>query len=81
MGDGRQDLSEAAKLLEQAIARDSRYGPALAFASICHQRLAVDGWAENAEASRRKAITFAHRALGAAGDDPAVLANAAYALA
>jgi len=32
----KDDLGEAAKLLEQAIARDLRYGPALAFASICH---------------------------------------------
>jgi TolB-like protein/class 3 adenylate cyclase len=72
---------EAVNLLEQAIARDPRYGPALAFASICHQRLAVDGWAEDPEASRQKAVAFAHRALGAAGDDPAVLANAALTLA
>jgi len=39
------------------------------------------GWAEDPHASREKAIAFAQRALGAAGDDPAVLANAAYTLA
>jgi adenylate cyclase len=77
----RDDLGEAAKLLEQAVARDPRYGPALAFASICHMRLVVDGWAEDPEASRQKAVAFAHRALAAAGDDPAVLANAPYTLA
>jgi adenylate cyclase len=44
-------------------------------------RLVVDGWAEDPEASRQKAIAFAQRALGAATDDPVVLANAAYTLA
>jgi hypothetical protein len=39
----KEGLSEAARFLEQAIARDPGYGPALAFAAICHQRLATVG--------------------------------------
>ena len=77
----KDDLGEAAKLLDQAIARDPGYGPALGFAAICHMRMAVDGWAEDLEASRQKAVALAHRALAAAGDDPVVLSNAAYTLA
>jgi len=77
----KEGLSEAARLLEQAIARDPGYGPALAFAAICHQRLAADGWTSDPEASRWRAVDFARRALEAAGDDPAVLINAAYPLA
>src|SRR5262249_14717609 len=77
----RDGLSEAATLLEYAIARDPCYGPALAFASICQQRLATDGWASDPKASSQKAVAFARRALEAAGDDPVVLMNAAYPLA
>jgi hypothetical protein len=43
-------------LLEQAIAIDRHYGPALSWAAICHLRLVVDGFVEAPETSRRKAI-------------------------
>jgi hypothetical protein len=33
-------------LLEQAIAIDRHYGPALSWAAICHLTLVRDGWAE-----------------------------------
>src|SRR5262249_16045917 len=77
----REGLSEAARLLEQAIARDPSYGPALAFAAICQQRLATDGWTADPEASRRKAVDFAHRPHEPAGDDPVAVINAVYPLA
>ena len=66
---------------EQAIARDPRYGPALAWAAI----LLCCGDPRQPErkprGGRRKGIDFARRALQVAGDDPGVLANAAFALA
>jgi len=40
-----------------------------------------DGWAEDAETSRRNAVDLARQALEAAQNDPAVLANAALVLA
>jgi hypothetical protein len=40
-------VPEALRLLEQAIARDPRYGPALAWAANCYRRLVVDGRSEN----------------------------------
>jgi len=74
-------VPEALGLLEQAIERDPRYGPALAWAAICCHRLCVAGASTDPEADRHKATEFARRALEVAGDDPGILANAAFALA
>jgi hypothetical protein len=38
-----KQIPEALPLIEQAIARDPRYGPALAFAALCCHRLLLDG--------------------------------------
>ena len=74
-------IFEALGLLDQAIAIDRHYGPALAWAAICHFRLVVDGWAEEPETSRRKGIDLARQALQVAENDPGILANAAHVLA
>jgi adenylate cyclase len=76
-----RQIPEALRLLEQAIARDPRYGPALAWAAICCNRLLTDGRSEDPAADRLKGADFARRALEVAGGDPGILANAAYALA
>jgi TolB-like protein/class 3 adenylate cyclase len=72
---------EALRLIEQAIARDPGYGPALGWAAVCCQLLILGGRSEDPETDRRKGVDFARRALEVAGDDPGVLANAAVALA
>ena len=72
---------EALRLMEQAIARDPHYGPALAWAAFCCHRLLLDDRSEDPGADRLKGADFARRALEAAGDDAGVLANAAFALA
>ncbi|SRR5712691_1771303 len=72
---------EALRLLEQAIARDPRYGPALAWAACCCYQLLLDGRSEDRETDSRKGADFARRALEVAGDDPNILATAAFALA
>jgi adenylate cyclase len=72
---------EALRLMEQAIARDPHYGPALAWAAFCCFRLLLHDRSDDREADRLKAADFARRALEVAGDDPGVLANAAEALA
>src|SRR6266446_2233498 len=77
----RERIIKALGWLEQAIAIDRHYGPALSWAAICHQRLVYDGWAEEPETSRRKASDLARQALEAGENDPGVLANAAFALA
>jgi adenylate cyclase len=73
--------AEALRLMERAIARDTRYGPALAWAAYCCYRLLADGRREDPAADRRKGTDFARRALQVADDDPGVLVNAALALA
>jgi adenylate cyclase len=80
LGSKRQ-VPEALRVLEQAIARDPRYGPALAWAAICCVRLLMDGGSEDPAAERLKGADFARRALEVAGDDPGILADAAFALA
>lgn len=77
----RDSIREAVDLLEEAVVRDPQFGPALAFAAICHVRLVWDGWSENPDEDRRAALELARRALEIAGSDPVTLANAAYALA
>jgi TolB-like protein/class 3 adenylate cyclase len=76
-----QQIPEALRLMEQAIARDPRYAPALAWAAFCCHRLLHDSLSEDPAEDRRKGIDFARRALGVTGDDPGVLTNAAQALA
>jgi len=76
-----RQIPEALRLLEQAIARDPRYGPALAWAANCCHRLVQDGRSEDPETDNRKGADFARRALQVASDDPGVLANAAVVLA
>ena len=77
----KERIVEALGLLEQAIAIDPHYGPALSWAAICHLRLVIDGWAEEPETNRRKGIDLARQALQVAENDPGILANAALVLA
>jgi len=76
-----RQVTDAQQLLEHAIARDGRYGPALALAGLCCYRLLIDGRSDDRAVDRSKGAEFARRALQVAGEDPGVLANAAQALA
>jgi TolB-like protein/class 3 adenylate cyclase len=76
----RERVIEALGLLEQAIAIDRHYGPALSWAAFCHGRLVTEGWTEEPETSRRKASDLARQALQVGENDPGVLANAAFVL-
>ena len=76
-----RQIPEALRLMEEAIARDPHYGPALAWAAACCQRLLYDNKSEDPAADARKGADFARRALEVAGDDPGTLTNAAVSLA
>jgi TolB-like protein/class 3 adenylate cyclase len=76
-----RQIPEALRLTEQAIERDSRYGPALAWAAYCCYRLLIDGRSEDPAADRLTSAVYARRALEVAGDDPGILTHAAQALA
>jgi len=73
-------LPEVLGLLDQAIERDPDFGPALAWAAICHFLSDSNGWSDDPEGNWRKGLQRGRRALQVAGDDPAILANAAFAL-
>ena len=75
-----KEIPEALCLLERAIQREPRYGPALALAALCCLRQVYDGRSESPPDDRARGVDFARRALEAGGDDPVVLANAAFAL-
>jgi TolB-like protein len=76
-----RQVRQALALLEEAIARDPHYGPALGLAAQCCQHLATNFNASDRDAIRPKGIDFGRRAVEVAGDDPGVLADAAMALA
>jgi adenylate cyclase len=77
----RERIVEALGLLEQAIAIDRHYGPALAWAAGCHLQLVINGWVEEPGTSRRKGSDLAPQALQVAQNDPGILAVAALVLA
>ncbi len=72
---------EALDLLSRAIRLDATYGPALAFCAWCHMALHGNGWIDDPEATRQKAISLARHAIRNAGDDAVTLSRAAYVLA
>jgi adenylate cyclase len=76
----KNQVVQALDLLGQAIERDPHYGPALALAAHCHQRLEVMGWTEDPEGARHSSVDLARQALRIGPDDPDVLALAAFAL-
>jgi adenylate cyclase len=76
----KERIFEALALLEQAISIDRHYGPALSWAAFCHGRLVIDGWSEEPETNRRKAVDLARQALEVTENDPGILANAALVL-
>ena len=73
----KERIHEALDLLGQAIARDPRYGQALALAAMCITQLHLNGWAESPDVGRDRGLYYARRAVRAAGNDPFVLASAA----
>jgi TolB-like protein/Tfp pilus assembly protein PilF len=73
-------IVRALDLLAKAIERDPQYGPALALAAHCHQRLELRGWTEDPEAARHTSVDLARQALRVGPDDPDVLALVAFVL-
>jgi tetratricopeptide (TPR) repeat protein len=77
----RERILAAMGLLDQAIAIDRHYGPALSWAAVCQMRLVGEGWTEKPETSRFKAIDLARQAIQVAESDPGILTNSAFVLA
>jgi TolB-like protein len=66
---GRDQMTKALGLLEQAIERDPNYGLALSLAALCRADLHVAGWITDTESNRCNGVELARRALGIAGGD------------
>ena len=77
----KQNYREALDLLSHATKQDAAYGPALALSAWCHMVLHGNGWTDDPEATRQKAISLARRAVRYAGDDAETLGRAAYVFA
>jgi adenylate cyclase len=77
----KEGVLKALGLLDQAIAIDQHYGPALNLAALCHMQVVNNGWAQEVETSRRNAIELARQALQVGENDPGILANTAFVLA
>jgi adenylate cyclase len=73
-------LREAAALLQQAIARDPLYGPALGTAAVIRIQMDAAGATDDPARNQAEAIALARRGLEVAPDDPAVLRCAGFAL-
>jgi TolB-like protein len=76
----RDRLVRGLALLDQAIARDPNYAPALALAAAYRIELENHGWIEDSESNRAFAVELARGALRIGADDPNVLGRAAVAL-
>ena len=72
-----KQIPAALHLLERAIARDPRYGPALAWAAFLCGRLLYDDRSENRKGDSSKGADFARRAPEVAGSGPDIPATAA----
>jgi hypothetical protein len=57
-------IPDAICLLEQAIARDPRYGPALSWAAYCHMRLVSDGRSDDPENASSQMYRFCSTRFG-----------------
>jgi adenylate cyclase len=76
----RESANQGIVLLEQAIARDPRYGPALAALALGHAQKFMSGWSEDPAADIARGKAYAYRAVEVAPDDSASLGMAAGAL-
>jgi adenylate cyclase len=77
----KERIFAALELLEQAIAIDPHYGPALSWAAMGHRMLVMNGWAATPQTTRHKANDLAQQALLAGQNDPGTLVYAALVLA
>jgi len=76
-----RQIPEALRLLEQAIALDPRYGPALGSGAICCFSAGCRRSERRSGGGPSEGHRFRPASLGSGGDDPGVLVSAAHALA
>ena len=72
--------AEALRLLEQAIAIDPGYAPALAYAAWCHEQRLLHGWSTTHETDTAAAVGLARQALAIDSGEAAAIAMASFVL-
>lgn len=72
----KEEVIEALRVLERALAIDPKYAAAMGLAAYAHAQIVVSGWAEDTAPHRAAALDLARRAVQLAGDDADVLAMA-----
>ena len=72
--------AEALKLLEQAIAIDPGYAPALAYAAWCYEQRLLHGWSITQEADGEAAVRLARQVLAIDSGEAAAIAMAGFVL-
>ena len=75
-----ESMKAALECLDQALAIDPAYAPAMAAAAYCHAQCHFQGWVPLDEAHRRKGLELAWRAVELAPNDAQVLWMAAFAV-
>jgi TolB-like protein/Tfp pilus assembly protein PilF len=75
-----QSIAAALDCLDQALAIDPNYAPAMAAAAYCHALRHFQGWVRDDDAYHAKAVTLAWRAVELAPSDAQVLWMAAFAI-
>jgi TolB-like protein/Flp pilus assembly protein TadD len=75
-----QSLTQALAHLEQALAIDPAYAPAMALAAFCHTERYMQGWSRSREADIAEGLRLAQRALELGSEDAGVLWMTAFAL-
>ena len=74
----KESLPAALRYLEQALAIDSSYAPAMALAALCYGELRRQGWTRDTAAEAAEGLRLAARGVEIAKDDSNVLWMAAF---
>ncbi|MET0220339.1 MAG: winged helix-turn-helix domain-containing tetratricopeptide repeat protein [Tardiphaga sp.] len=75
-----QSTSAALDCLNQALALDPAYAPAMAAAAYCHAQRHFQGWITPDDAHRSEGLALAQRAIERMPNDPQILWMAAFAI-
>jgi TolB-like protein len=73
-----ESLTAALRHLDQALALDPSYAPAMALAARCHTARILENWTKHPEADTKEGLRLARRAVELGNDDAGVLWMAAY---
>jgi adenylate cyclase len=77
---GREDISEALRLLHKAIEFDENFSSAYGMAAWCYARRKLNGWADDEVSETLEAERMARRAVECGNDDAIALASSGIAI-